>query len=197
MAVEVHTATTEEPVSLTEAKAHLRVVDSTDDTYITTLITAARQRAEVYLNRSISSQTLAYTLDSFPAEFVLPRTPVRSVTAITYTDEEGNSQTLAPSVYQSTLKGETDHRIKKAVDQSWPSTLSGSYDAVTVRYVAGWSNPSDSPYSNPLPTPIKQAILISIAEMYENREETVIGAAISKLPNTVENLLRPYRISLV
>ena len=136
-------------------------------------------------------------MDIFPSEMVLPRPPVRSITQITYIDENGDGQTLASSVYQTALKGETDHRITTDVDQSWPSTQAGAYNAVTVRYVAGWSLPSDSPQTYPVPEPIRHAILISIAEMYENREEAVIGAAVSRLPNTAENLLDPYRINRI
>ena len=41
-----------EPVTVAEAKAHLRVDISDDDTYIGTLITAAREWCEEYLDRS-------------------------------------------------------------------------------------------------------------------------------------------------
>lgn len=40
-----------EPITLAEAKNHLRVMCDDEDTYIETLITAARQYAENYQNR--------------------------------------------------------------------------------------------------------------------------------------------------
>lgn len=40
-----------EPITLSEAKAHLRITYSDEDSYIETLITAARQYAENYQNR--------------------------------------------------------------------------------------------------------------------------------------------------
>ena len=195
MSIEVFAEPAEEPVTLTEAKAHLRVTASDDDTYITALVKVARQMAETYLKRSICTQTLDYSLDSFPAEIDLPRPPARSITSITYTDEDGNSQSLSSAVYQTDLSGSVLHSIKTAVDQSWPSTQSGAYNAVVVRYVAGYAVPTDSP--DLIPSPIKQAILLTVGELYENREETVIGVSVAPLPNTAERLLAPYRVRLI
>ena len=45
------------------------------------------------------------------------------------------------------------------------------------------------------PASVKQAIIILIAEMYENREQTIVGTITSTLP-TVERLLHFYRVGL-
>lgn len=47
-----------EPVTLAEAKTHLRVAIDDDDDYISTLITAARQHVEDYQNRVYASYTI-------------------------------------------------------------------------------------------------------------------------------------------
>lgn len=195
MTIEVYAEPSEEPVTLTEAKAHLRVTSTDDNDYIESLIRASRERAESYLRRSICTQTLEYSLDEFPAEIDLPRAPVQSVTSITYTDTDGVSQTLSASLYQTNLRGTANGRIKPTVDDAWPSTKSGVYNAVIVRYVAGYSLPSDSPDS--IPRAFKQAILLMVGEMYENREISVVGATVASLPYTAEKLLAPYRLRLV
>lgn len=46
-----------EQITLAEAKTHLRVLHDDDDTYIATLISAARQYAEGYQNRVYLSYT--------------------------------------------------------------------------------------------------------------------------------------------
>jgi len=85
----VETAPAVEPVTLTEAKQHLRVDIDDDDTYIEALIVAARQYAEEYLDRALISQQLAMRMDTFPYEFELPRPPMATsgtltTTAVTY-----------------------------------------------------------------------------------------------------------------
>ena len=61
------TAPASEPVSLAEAKAHLRIEAADDDSLIGALITAARQSAEAHMRRALMSQTWRLSLDRFPA----------------------------------------------------------------------------------------------------------------------------------
>ena len=60
-----------EPITLAEAKSHLRVTFEDDDSYITALITAARQYAENYQNRvyvdTTDSDGNAVTAETMPA----------------------------------------------------------------------------------------------------------------------------------
>src|SRR5260370_28067499 len=112
-----------EPITLDEAKLHLRVTGTDDDAYITGLITAARQYIEKEQNRAFITQTLLQTCDAFPdlpnatLKFFIPtysvesylaraislmsgplrlyRPPLVSVTSVTYLDQNGVQQTLA------------------------------------------------------------------------------------------------------
>ena len=60
-----------EPVSLAEAKLHLKLSDipedSSEDTLITDLISVAREYCEKYTKRDFMGKTYEYYLDSFPA----------------------------------------------------------------------------------------------------------------------------------
>ena len=65
-----------EPVSLTMAKAFLKVEHDEDDPIIASLITAARQLAESYVGRSLSTETtasyeLGYAADDVPGPIKL------------------------------------------------------------------------------------------------------------------------------
>ena len=71
-----------EPITLDEAKLHLRVDSADDNALISALITTARQLAERETKRAFITQTLQMYLDSAPAEIEIPRSPLQSVEAI-------------------------------------------------------------------------------------------------------------------
>src|SRR5688572_25610126 len=98
----VQTPPAAEPVTTAEAKLHLRVTDSDDDTYIGSLITAARQKLENENGLAFINQTWDLTLDAFPDlgdVIKFPIHPLSSVTSITYKDTDGTTQTWSSSMY--------------------------------------------------------------------------------------------------
>ncbi len=174
-----------EPVTSTEAKTHLRVTGTDDDTLIGTLITAARQYVENYLNRSLITQTWEWRLDGFsPWTLIVPMAPLISVTSIQYVDGEGTTQTLASTEYTVDAKSEPG-RITPAYGKSWPTTRY-QMNAVTITFQAGYGAAAA------VPSPIKQAVLLVIGEMYAHREASMVGAPIVELPLGVKALLMPY-----
>ncbi len=175
-----------EPVSLSEAKTHLRVTIDDDDTYITALIKAARQYVENYLSRALITQTWKLYLDYFPDEIVIPRPPFQSAT-ITYVDTDGATQTATGTIYTVDTDSEPG-LIYEAYDQNWPTTRTVN-KAVTVTFIGGYGDASID-----IPEAIIWAIKLIINHLYENRETTISGTSITTVPMTVEPLLAPYRI---
>lgn len=106
--------------------------------------------------------------------------PVQSITSITYKDANGNTQTLSTDVYLL-----DDYALPNAIvlkySQSWPDTYE-EQNAITVTYVAGQS-------TSDLPQAIKQAMLLTIADFYENRTDYV-----KRLPTAAQYLLNQYRV---
>lgn len=181
-----------EPVTLTEAKAHLRVTHSSEDTLITALVVAARQHVENYLNRAIVTQTLTYKFRQFPeCRIVLPRPPLQYVVSVTYYDADNASQTVSSSDYIVHNPTETYGHIELAAASTWPSVYSRD-DAVSVRYVAGYPD-TGSPTAGVggVPQAIKQAILLVVGDLFENREAQAEKALAEN--RTVIALLAPYR----
>ena len=65
--LKVVTAATSNPIAQSEAKDHLRVTTSDEDSYITNLITAATQMAQNYTNSYFIDTTLRMDFSYFPA----------------------------------------------------------------------------------------------------------------------------------
>jgi len=185
MPITVITAPTFEPVTLAEAKAHLRVSHTAEDSLITALITVAREQAESYTQRSICAQTLDYSRDAFLLQFELPLCPLQSVTSIKYIDLNGTEQTLAEAEYQVNSQS-IPAIIALAHGKVWPCVRS-ELNAVRIRYSAGYATAADIPAS------IKSAMLLLIGDLYENRENSAPAAQI-ELPWGFKALLNPYRI---
>lgn len=181
------------PVSVSEAKEWVKIESSVteDDSLISGLIGSATNMAEAYLGRALITRTYDMTLDCFPPSYYgviyLPKNPVQSVTSVTYIDNNGASQAWGSSNY--TLDNSSaEARLYAAYNISYPN-IRNVRNAVTVRYVAGYGdNASD------VPDNIKDAIKVMIAEMYNNRQETVYGVATSRVSMTAEYLLSPYRL---
>lgn len=182
----VITQPTTEPIALSEAKAHLRVVYADDDAQIEMMIKAARQMAEEYLQRALMPQTLQVILDDFTAPVQLPWPPFAELSEVAYTDVDG-----APA--QVDIGDITaDYRSGLAVLRAaWPRTATGSQ--VAIKYKAGYLDAAS------VPAPIKAWMLLLIGTLYENRESVVVGTGINAadLPGGIwDRLVQPYRVYL-
>lgn len=185
----IKTLPTVEPVTLQEAKDHLKVDFEDEDSLITGMIAAARDYAETYCNRALMTQTILQVLHDFPfyssnnpyCAVRLYRTPVQSLVSITYKDLDGNSTTVElEKVVLSNI--EIPARIAPKSGENWPDSIKEP-GAITIEYTAGVSDPADVAPS------IKSAILLLVGEMYERRENFV-----KSLPDAVTALLSPYKI---
>lgn len=183
------TAPAEEPVSLTELKAHLRVDYDTDDTYLTALGTMARQTVEEWQRRSYVDTTWTLWLDDWPkgAEIVLPRGPLSSVTSITYYDTADASTVWALSnvvVDDASPLG----RVVLRDGVSWPSTTLRAAKAVAVEFVAGYGAAADVPES------FKHLVKLAVSNWYEHREPVVVGTIATELPFGLKALVNKDRL---
>ena len=174
------------PISLTEAKSHLRVDHSDEDTHIQLLIDAATTYLDGWtgiLGRCLVAQTWDLYLDEFPGGSIqIPLAPLISVSSVTYTDTNGATQTVDSDDYTVDTYTPPGWVVPDSTF-TWPSTLD-AVNAVKVRFVAG--------YSGGVPAAIKAAMLLMVADLYENREPVVIGQAVSET-RAVQTILAPFR----
>lgn len=200
--VRVVTEPTVEPITLTDAKLHLREDGTGQDDLISAIIKVARQYAEAYTGRAFVERTLELSLDAFPAsgEILLPRPPLLLVESVKYTDEDGAEQTVSDALYQVDPYS-TPGRLKPVYGETWPTVKGDTYNAVRVRYTAGYAeigSPSGGDLTNGIPEPIKQWMRVRVAQHYEHREAVIAGTIVAPLPKDfVDGLLDPYRVKVV
>ena len=155
--IEIQSAPSSNAVSAVEAKTHLRVSHSSDDTYIGNLIKAAEAMVETYTNRRLVAGTYDLKLDEWGKGIKLPYSPVSSITHIKYYDTDNSQQTWADTNYFYSVKEEPTY-IEYINDP--PSLYDYRVDLIEVRFVVGYST---------VPEALRQAILLLVGDMYENR----------------------------
>jgi len=201
MTTRVTTAPTVEPLTLAEAKVHLRedLTNADNDALITSLIVAAREACEHRVGRALMLQSLEATLDVFPAattdnpdaaiELVMP--PVIDITSVTYTATDGTSTVLSSGAYELDARREPA-RLVPAYGTAWPATRDVTA-AVRVIYRAGYSASATAATAQAaVPAALRQWMLLAVGDMYERR--TASGERPAVRHDFVDGLLDRYRI---
>ena len=163
--------------------------NTTGDPLLNIFIAAARQHAETLLKRYLITQTVDLYLDSFP-EWEIKLPPLQQVTAITYVDQDGVTQTIdsADYVVDATSTASTASRITPAYGEIWP-TPRDQINAVKIRFVAGYGSASAVPQC------VKNWILMRVKTLYEARDEvTFSNGSPVFLPHFVDSLLDSEKI---
>ncbi|MGE0699675.1 MAG: head-tail connector protein [Hyphomicrobiaceae bacterium] len=177
-----------EPVSLVEAKAHLRVDHMAEDALIQSLIVTSRLHIEAALGLALITQGWSMFLDRWPrsGRLQLPLRPVAAIAQVRLWNEDGTSQLLSPDHFLLDGLGLPPRLVPLATA---PTLAPGrAVNGVEIDFTAGFgAAPSD------VPAPIRHALLLLIAHWHENREPVEIGGSASSIPTMVSELLAPYR----
>jgi uncharacterized phiE125 gp8 family phage protein len=174
---------TVEPITVAEAKIHLKVDGSDEDAYIRALIEAARTWVERHIDAALMPQTIEESWDCLPtdsAEKIMLRVwPVREIISVVYIDSVGVPATWLPINYVVNPRT-VPVELAAAAGKTWP-TVRDQAGAVVITYLAGHASAAQ------VPAPIKQAILLIVGELYEKREDSI-----KQLPTASERLLMTY-----
>lgn len=183
MSWSVVTLPSAEPISLEDAKTHLRADDTDDeDTLISAFIQAAREHVERVCERALMPQVWQESRDSFSPMIELRGGVITEVQAVTYLDQDGVSETLDAGAYQVDLAGRPP-AIYPAFATQWPQARRQP-GAVVVRYSLGYTDAAS------VPAPLLAAMLLIIGDLYSNRAAQS-GAAVYENV-TVQRLLMPW-----
>ena len=159
-----------QPISLAEAKVHLRVDTTADDNLIEDSIVAAREWAEDYTGLVLTRREVTETLPAFSARMRLRAWPIvdDEPILVSYRDTSGVNQSIENAELNIAAR---PGLIFPFLGQQWPwhGTVDGS---IYVTFTAGYAGPAE------IPKVIKQAMLIMVTAFYEDREGgEMFGAA--------------------
>lgn len=176
------------PISLAEAKEHLRVTHADEDTLIGALINAAVSHfdGEGELGRAMITQTWAQWVNQAPGYVRLDVTPFQALTAVEYYDTDNALQAATLSDFETWLDGDFV-LAKPRKGFTWPNAYSRP-DAIKISYTAGFGDASTD-----VPQAIKHALLLTVAHWYENREAVTEGSFV-ELPLAVNALIGNQRV---
>jgi len=202
MKIKQLTPPTVEPVTLAEARDHLRLdtdgspATHPDDDLVESLIAAARERAENYTRRTLCQATWDLYLDRFPAKryIEIPRPPLISITSLNYTTSDGTEESLTVNVDYAVDAISYYGRVVLEYCETWPTDILHPNNPIKIRFVAGYaSTSSPADYRENVPRSIKQAMLLIVGHLYDHREDTIAGVTLKEIPNGAKSLLRDYR----
>ena len=191
MKLEIVTPPALEPITASVAKRHLRL--ETDDSlyqyetdYIANLITMSREQAEFHTRRAFITQTWKLYLNEWPSgnSISLPLPPLISVTHVKYTDTDSVQSTFTDYSVDTGTPG----RVVLDDGESWPSDSLHPKNPIEIQFVAGYG-----PAVANVPASIRQAMLLQIGHLYENRERVIAGVSVTNVPFAFDSLLASYR----
>lgn len=172
-----------EPLTLTEAKAFLRVEHDVDDELIASLLKAARCAVEAAARRVLITQGWRIVLDGWPASglIIAPVSPLRSVTAARLRAADGSASDLDLAAFTpDTVR--LPGRI--GFDRGAVAAPGRRIAGIEIEITAGHGETAAS-----VPEPLRQAMRLLIARHYESRDR-IEGS----LPDGVAALIAPYRV---
>jgi hypothetical protein len=179
-------------------KVYLGITESTDDTLLTTLITAAQAAIDAFCRQTFeaAADTTRYfdpTLDA-AGRWLYLDAPLAAITSVT----NGDGNTVTSGNYITEPRNVTPYRAlvlkgNSTVAWTWTTTPENS-----IAIVGKWA------YSTSAPADVAQACTRLAAYLYRQKNNSgdldramVIGANAmllpSELPKDVYTLLRPYR----
>ena len=179
-----------EPITKAEAKEHMNIETAftEDDDYIDALIVVARKQAEQWTRRKFITETITGYLTTWPRSdsICLPYGQLQSVASVKYTDTAGAQSTFSSANY--TVETTEPGRIVLNYGEQWPTVTLGPSNPIEIIWDCGYgaagANVDDL---------IIHALKIMVADLYENREDIIVGT-ISKSLKVAEYfcLLKKY-----
>lgn len=172
-----------EPLTLAEARVHLRLDTSEEDSLVDSLIAAARAHCEAETGLALMTQSFRLLIDDWPEGPVIqiPKSPVQSIDSVTIYDAAGNPVTLA--LDGAVLDGRA--RPARLFLKDRPAT-DQAINGIEIDFTAGFGTAAD------IPPELRRAMLLHVALMYEFRGAVPAGMQPAAVPAGYRTLISPW-----
>ncbi len=166
-----------------------------DDDALLGYLDSAVEMAEAFTGLSIALRTYELAMSEFPrvrtscwpdrwqsGPIEIPNPPI--VEILNFQSGEDSDGPMDPATYAL-----DDYHVPPLVRPvgAWPY-VDGTINGIKLRYRAGYS--AEDSDAQPMPALIRQALLVTVAYWYENREDN------EEMPTRAISMLRPLRIRL-
>jgi uncharacterized phiE125 gp8 family phage protein len=182
-----------EPLSLSEVKAYLKVperspADTAEDDGILSLITAAREQAEILQGRDLVQKQFDLHHDYWPSYRVELRAPLVAVDLVQYTDSNGEVWPLVENADYIVDRAKEPGVLVPPYNQTWPTFQPWPSSALLIRFTSGYN--ATSAWWSDAGARVKNGMKLLISAWYNNRLPFEKGAAATnEYPYTVTSCL--------
>jgi uncharacterized phiE125 gp8 family phage protein len=185
MAFSILSRTFSDAVTVPEAVTHLRIWDDSEDAHVQSLIEAAYDVAERYMNRLVAESTVIVERDTLTTQ--LPLGKAKSIVSVTYVEDASEQRFVLDSMDYSFNPITNKIVLKRSV--AGQLEIMGARD-FQITFVTGWS-------ATEVPAAIKQGILMLVGSMYVMPEDAAVGqgVTVTKVPVTHQYLFNKYKIT--
>jgi uncharacterized phiE125 gp8 family phage protein len=176
-----------EPVTVADAKAHMRIDGDAEDVLIGSLVLTSRLHIETALSLALITQSWKLTLDCWPKsrDVELPIAPLRSVGGVRVIDAAGHATAVPEQSYLVDLASRPPRLVW---NNSVPPLPGAAAKGIEIDVTAGFGDDAAS-----VPAPLKHAILMLTGHWYEHRDPREIGQDGARIPDAVSDLINPFR----
>lgn len=187
--IELVTPAAVPPISTANAKVHLRIDTSEEDTLIERMVLAAEEIICARTERAMTNTTFCEHLRAFPANAIEPIRPLygplSSVTSLKYYDENDDLQTWDSAEYEVLCPRNVRGAVSVKPGYAWPTYRTDRPWPVQLTYVAGYGAAATA-----IPYALLEAMYLVLDDLFRYRGASVcmpmsqpVAAALDRIAN--------------